>query len=190
MLKKTYYEQDKAREVAWRMTGRSRSPVWLYEKDGGWQVTGRGDLTLDEAVMPPLPLLSDMTHTTPRFDRGHTKRPVYRIAYVNGGFTQMHQPVPTEAVASVLRRGAAIVMAQPRGTRVYSRELVALLRPLMGVHFLAVQACGCRHTILLSNEIQKSAIADAHDTIVLHQILGAKGKLFRGVEPYGFDAGR
>lgn len=188
-MKVTYERQFDALTVAGHMVDLSMSPVWTYEVPGGWQLTGRGDLTTSKPVMPPLMMLAELSKTTPKFHRGHTKRKVYRVAWCDGGFTQMHQPVSTSAVARVLRTGSAVVVVGPRGEHLYRYDIIGLLRPYMKNVFLAINKTTWRHWILIPNKVRESALADAHDTVVLHHILGAQGQLFEGVKPYGYHAG-
>lgn len=188
-MKETYTSRFTALGIASVMVDHSSSPVWTYEVPGGWQLTGRGDLTTSKPVMPPLPMLADLSRTTPKFHRGHTKRKVYRVAWCDGGFTQMHQPVATSAVARVLRTGSAVVVVSPRDEYLYRNDIIGLLRPYTKNVFLAINKTTWRHWILIPNKVRESALADANDTVVLHQILGAKGQLFEGVKPYGYHAG-
>lgn len=187
MYKTTYYQESQAREVAWKMTQASCSPVWIYPAYGGWQLTGRGDLVLSQAVTPPLLLTAELTRTRPNFQRGHTLRQVYRVAFIGDVFTQMHQQVEAETIAVALRQGAAIVIARKKDQRIYNRDMMRILGPYMQSHYLAQLTCGPRHTVLLANRVRESALADIYDTIVLHQILGAESHLFEGVIPYGED---
>lgn len=188
-MKATYKRLFDARTVAGRMVDLSMSPVWTYEVPGGWQLTGRGNLTTSKSVMPSLMMLAASSKTTPKFHRGHTKRKVYRVAWCDDGFTQMHQPVSTSAVARVLRTGSAVVVVSPRGESLYSKDIIGRIRPYMKNIFLAINKTTWRHWILIPNKVRESALADAHDTVILHQILGAQGQLFEGVKPYGYHAG-
>lgn len=188
-MKETYTSRFTALGIASVMVDHSSSPVWTYEVPGGWQLTGRGDLTTSKPVMPPLMMLAELSKTTPKFHRGHTKRKVYRVAWCDDGFTQMHQPVSTSAVARVLRTGSAVVVVNPRGEHLYRHDIIGLLRPYMKNIFLAINKTTWRHRILIPHKVRESALADAYDTVVLYQILGAPGQLFEGVKPYGYHAG-
>lgn len=188
-MKETYTSRFTALGIASVMVDHSSSPVWTYEVPGGWQLTGRGDLTTSKPVMPPLMMLAELSKTTPKFHRGHTKRKVYRVAWCDDGFTQMHQQVSTNAVARALRTGSAVVVVNPRGEHLYRHDIIGLLRPYMKNIFLAINKTTWRHWILIPHEVRESALADAYDTVVLYQILGAPGQLFEGVKPYGYHAG-
>lgn len=188
-MKETYTSKQKARDVALAMIDRSASPVWMYPVPGGWQVTGRGDLVTSKAIMPPLPMFTDTSRTSPKYHRGHRPRKVFRVAWCNDGFTQMHQPIDGKRVARALMSGSAVVVVMPRNGMVEKKDILNILRPHTDSNFIAISQVTWRHFVLIANRVQRSALADIYDTVVLHQILGSPGQLFTGVTPYGYDTG-